>query len=99
MIQQVATLPPVLQRLMQEGEQRLGARQYSDAVIALNQVLEAEPNNRTAHLLRGRAHHRLRNYEAAFEDFKAGDPQQEDQVACAYQGLYWSWSKRHPAAI
>jgi serine/threonine protein kinase len=99
-VQQYATMPSPVQQLLQAGQKQLEAGREYEAVASFGKVIQADPELRAAYFLRARAHHRMRNYEAAFADFNNGDPEQKDPVACAYRGFYFSLvSRDHVAAL
>jgi serine/threonine protein kinase/Tfp pilus assembly protein PilF len=98
-VQQYATMPSPVQQLLQAGQKQLEAGREDEAVASFGKVIQADPELRAAYFLRARAHHRMRNFEAAVADFNAGDPDHNDPVACAYRGFYYSWSRDHTAAL
>src|SRR5262249_38177838 len=66
------------------GAAALKRGDYREAVRALDLALELEPGDAEAHLCRGRAHHALKNHNAALADYAEAvrlDPDRADAYA------------------
>jgi eukaryotic-like serine/threonine-protein kinase len=95
----LALRPPYSVRQLQRGLAFSKQGEYAQAVECLNDAVRANPISGEALLARGRAYHRLGEFQLAFKDYRVASQLAPSPIISACRGYCLSRTKYHKDAI